>query len=138
MGRKSTWRKRRRRLPRSARIFPAATLVPLVFAIGCLVGIARLRPVVAVSTGLFAASIGFLVGAALIQFGGKDASSHAADVGPFDLPLEAIEAAVAPPLVEPVRLPTEPGARPSVEQVVRVVRGDTLINLIVDVGVDNA
>src|SRR5690606_23657214 len=46
--------------------------------------------------------------------------------------------AADPPMAESVRLPSEPGAHPAVDQVVQVGRGDTLMKLIMEVGVDRA
>ena len=139
MRRKSIWRRRLRRLPPSVRIFLPAAPFPIILMAGCLAGLARVRPVLAASTGLIAASIGFLLGAVLLQLGGRDTTSRAASVGETAPVPAIVEAAVQPPppdSAEPVRLPQEPGARPTLEHVVRGGKGDTLMKLMAQVGVD--
>ena len=134
MGRKSTWRRRYRRLPL------AASLVPIALTLSCLAGLVRLRPLIAGSTGFAAALFGFLVGAALLHFGGKDSQPRtlAADVPGIELVETATAQEPEPQPLEALRLPPEPGARPAKDQVVYVGKGDTLLKLITEVGVDKA
>ena len=136
MGRQST-RRSYCRLTSHTRVFFPTTPLPLVLMAACLAGVARLRPVLAASAGLISAGIGFLLGAALLQVGGRDTASLAAAPEPV-VELAQVAAIVEPVFqpVEPMMLPPEPGARPAHEQVVRVGKGDTLMKLMADVGVD--
>lgn len=144
MGRKHHWQKRVRCQSSSARIFVPAPPFSLALMAGCFAGLARIRPLVAASTGLIAAGFGFLVCAVLLQLGGREAATLAASVQEVrdvtDTPAVAVvsppPATVVEAVAEPVRMPPEPGARPSHEQVVRVGKGDTLMKLMMNVGFD--
>ena len=129
--------------------------------LGCVAGLLRLRPLVAAGSGLATAAAGFVAVAAMAPVGGRDmperlaaAQAEVAQTAPAAIPgpitvaamLPAVPEAAAPPApmtdvpadVPPgaVRLPSEPGVHPAVDQIVQVGRGDTLMKLIMDAGID--
>src|SRR3546814_1589287 len=83
MGRKTGRRRRYGRLPLSARIPLAATLIPLAMAAGCIGGFLRLRPVITGSMTATALAVGFLAAVAtIVPLSGGDGpdGARAADV----------------------------------------------------------
>src|SRR5690606_19858011 len=142
MGRMKSWQRRLRHLPRPARLPLAATMVPLSLTVACLMGLAQLRPARTALAGSVALSLGFGAGLAVMNPGEEGMagpSSFAADVGVASVAPSLAELAPAPEVPEIRRLPSEPGARAEIfDRVVQVGKGDTLMKLLIEAGVDRA
>ena len=137
MGRNRTWRRNSRFSP--PRVSPAvASLLSLAITVGFLARNVRIRPFAAAGT---ATICGFLLMAGLLSLGSREIPAQSLSI-PADgvvavtTPLPAVAVTAAVPAEAEVRLPSEPAARPAVEQTVHVGKGDTLMKLMADVGVD--
>ena len=117
-------------------------MVPLSLTVACLMGLAQLRPARTALAGSVALSLGFGAGLAVMNPGEEGMagpSSFAADVGAASVAPSLAELAPAPEVPEIRRLPSEPGARAEIfDRVVQVGKGDTLMKLLIEAGVDRA
>ena len=117
-------------------------MVPVSLTVACLMGLARLRPARTALAGSVAVSLGFGAALAVMSPGDEGmagSSSFAADVGAASVAPSLGALTPAPKVPEIRRLPNEPGARAEIfDRVVQVGKGDTLMKLLIEAGVDRA